>query len=42
MRNTVRVICSDRIAQPKKIAITGFTYAYVATVEIGTLRSSHT
>src|SRR5207302_3713566 len=38
----VAVMCSERIAQPRKIAMTGFTYAYVATFEIGACWSTHT
>src|SRR3954454_15660105 len=38
----VAVTFSDRIAHPRKIAMTGFTYAYVATFETGAFCSSHT
>ena len=32
---------SSRISQPRAIATTGFTYAYVETFEIGAFCSSH-
>ena len=37
----IGVTASSRISQPRKIATTGFTYAYVATLEIGAFWSSH-
>src|SRR5687767_7242446 len=37
---TKTVISSERIAQPRKTAITGLTNAYVATVKSATCRSS--
>src|SRR3954471_14782351 len=40
--SVVAVTFSDRIDQPRKIATTGFTYAYVVTFEIGAFWSSQT
>ncbi len=40
-RNVVPVISSSSTSQPSTIATTGFTYAYVATFEIGAFCSSH-
>src|SRR5438067_8832587 len=39
---TVDVTRSFKISQPSKTATRGFTYAYVVTIEMRTLRSSHT
>ena len=39
--SVIGVITSSRISQPSTIATTGFTYAYVATREIGAFWSSH-